>query len=67
MFIKNILAIALLGTSSATAFNGPSPNAIVQPNRHTGTALKMAGGTAPALKVGETKHKIYFRFKNLKN
>jgi len=27
----------------------------------------MAGGTAPALKVGETKHKIYFRFKNLKN
>jgi len=25
--------------------------AIVQPNRHTKTALKMAGGTAPALKA----------------
>jgi hypothetical protein len=51
MFIKSILASVLLASSTATAFNGPAPNAIVSPKRHTGSALQMAGGAAPALKV----------------
>lgn len=50
MFIKSILASVLLASSTATAFNGPAPNAIVSPKRHTGSALQMAGGAAPALK-----------------
>lgn len=50
MFIKSILASILLACSTATAFNGPNPNAVV-PRKHTGSALQMAGGgTAPALK-----------------
>lgn len=49
MFIKSILASALLASSTATAFNGPAPNAVV--SARTKSALQMAGGAAPALKV----------------
>lgn len=49
--MKFILASALLASSTATAFNGPSPLATAHTKRHTGSALQMAGGAAaPALK-----------------
>jgi len=43
-----LLATALLASSTATAFNGPKP--LTTPQRHTGSALQMSGGAAPALK-----------------
>ena len=53
MFVKSLLATALLASSTATAFNGPAPNAVVASKYQTKTALHMAGGAAPALKVRE--------------
>jgi hypothetical protein len=52
MFVKSLLTVALLASSTATAFNGPTPNAIVSPKQYSKSALHMAGGSvAPALKV----------------
>lgn len=51
MYMKFLLASALLASSTATAFNGPNPLATTQIKRSTGSALQMSGGAAPALKV----------------
>lgn len=53
MFIKSILASALLASSTATAFHGPATNVIKSTSKHTASALHMSGGTlaAPALKA----------------
>ncbi len=50
-YVKSVLSAALLASSTATAFNGPAPNALLTPKHHPKTALNMAGGAAPALKV----------------
>lgn len=52
MFIKLILSAALLASSTASAFNGPTSNARYSTKPHSVSALHMSGGNAaPALKA----------------